>query len=94
MMYSCTGGRTMGASRPRKQVLFCSQKDMPPHVFAVVRISWYRQGKPESVEELQMKGKLNDEMADSIQIIIEQALRNGADVSVLTAHDPKKLGID
>ena len=84
----------MGASRPRRQVLFCSQKDMPPHVFAVIRVSWYKQGKPDSIEELQMKGKLNDEMVEAIQVVIERALRNGADVSVLTAHDPKELGID
>lgn len=84
----------MGASRPRRQVLFCSQKDMPSHVFAVIRVSWYKQGKPDSVEEIQMKGKLNDEMVEAIQIVIERALRNGADVSVLTAHDPKELGID
>jgi len=84
----------MGASRPRRQVLFCSQKDMPPHVFAVIRVSWYKQGKPDSVEEIQMKGKLNDEMVEAIQVVIERALRNGADVSVLTAHDPKELGID
>lgn len=94
MMYSCFGCRLMGASRPRRQVLFCSQKEMPYHVFAIIRLSWYKQGKPESVEELQLKGKMNDEMIESIQIIIEQALRNGADVSVLTAHDPKDLGID
>lgn len=67
---------------------------MPPHVFAVIRVSWYKQGKPDSIEELQMKGKLNDEMVEAIQVVIERALRNGADVSVLTAHDPKELGID
>lgn len=41
-----------------------------------------------------MKGKSDDEMVTAIQIVIERALRNGADVSVLTAHDSKKLGID
>lgn len=94
MMYPCCCCSPMGASRPRRQVLFCSQKDMPPHVFAVIRVSWYKQGKPDSVEEIQMKGKLNDEMVEAIQVVIERALRNGADVSVLTAHDPKELGID
>ena len=93
MMCSCCCD-SMGASRPRRQVLSCSQKEMPPHIFAVIRVSWYKQGKLYSVEEFQMKGKSDDEMVTAIQIVIERALRNGADVSVLTAHDSKKLGID
>ena len=83
----------MGARKPRKQQLFCSQKELPAHVCAIIRLTWHKNGKPASVEELVVEDVL-DETIRAVQMLIAEALKAGADVSVLTAKNPKDFGID
>lgn len=83
----------MGARKPRKQQLFCSQKELPAHICAVIRLTWHKDGRPVSVEELIVEDIL-DETVAAVQMLIKEALKAGADVSVLTAQCPKDFGID
>lgn len=81
----------MGTRKPRKQQLSCSRKEMPRDVFAVIRLEWFKNGKQYSVEELQVLEACPDTI-QAVQMLVHEALKAGADVSVLTACDPTKLG--
>lgn len=83
----------MGARRPRKQQLFCSRKELPNEVVAVIRLTWYKNSRAYSVEELQIIDLL-DETDKAVQMLIQEALKAGADVSVLTAQCPTRFGIE
>lgn len=92
MMNRTAAYAVMDARKPRKQQLFCSQKELPDHVVAIVRLTWYKNSRAYSVEELQVEDKL-DETIVAIRMLIKEALQAGADVSVLTAQSPTSFGI-
>jgi len=81
----------MGSRKPRRQELSCSRKEMPNDVFAVIRLAWFREGKLYSVEELQVITECKDKV-NVVQLLVHEALKAGADVSVLTACHPTALG--
>jgi len=81
----------MGSRKPRRQELSCSRKEMPNDVFAVIRLAWFREGKLYSVEELQVITECEDKV-NVVQLLVHEALKAGADVSVLTACHPTALG--
>lgn len=83
----------MGARRPRKQELFCSRKELPNHVVAIIRLTWHKSGKPYSVEELCIEDAF-DETETAVHLLIKEALKAGADVSILTAKCPTQFGIE
>ena len=75
-------------SRPTLAVIVGT---IPADVFAVVRMSWFRKGQPFEVEEFQIL-----ECPDATAIFhgtVGQALRLGADVSVVTTYSAETLGI-
>jgi len=81
----------MGSRKPRRQQLSCSRKEMPDDVFAVIRLAWFREGKLYSVEELQVISECEDKV-NVVQLLVHEALKAGADVSVLAACHPTALG--
>jgi len=81
----------MSIRKPRKQQLACSRKEMPQDVFAIIRLAWFKNGKQYSVEELQVLTVCPDTIY-TVQKLVHEALKAGADVCVLTACDPTKLG--
>jgi len=81
----------MGSRKPRRQQLSCSRKEMPDDVFAVIRLAWFRECKLYSVEELQVITECEDKV-NVVQLLVHEALKAGADVSVLTACHPTALG--
>ena len=81
----------MDTRKPRRQQLSCCRKELPKDVFAVIRLAWFKNGKPYSVEELKVLEACTDTVA-AVQILVHEALKAGADVSVLTECDPTKLG--
>jgi len=93
MMNRTAADHVMGTRKPRKQQLFCSQKELPSHVVAIVRLTWYKNGRAYSVEELQVEDQF-DETISAVHMLISEALKAGADVSVLTAQSPTKFGIE
>ena len=76
---------------PRRPTLAVITGAVPDDVFAVVRMSWFRKGQPFEVEEFQIL-----ECPDATAIFqgtVGQALRLGADVSVVTTYSAETLGI-
>jgi len=85
--------QAMGASKPRKQQFFCAQATLPPDVFAVIRLTWYRRGKAYSTEEFSVEHE-EDESKAALMMLAKEALKSGADVSILSCCNPKELGIE
>ena len=76
---------------PRRPTLAVIVGAIPDEIFAVVRMSWFRKGQPFEVEEFQIL-----ECPDATAIFhgtVGQALRLGADVSVVTTYSADTLGI-
>ena len=76
---------------PRRPTLAVVTGTIPDDVFAVVRMSWFRQGKPVEIDELQILEC--DDAHNIFQYMVGQALRQGADVSVMTTYSAESLGI-
>ena len=76
---------------PRRPTLAVVIGPVPDEVYAIVRLSWFRQGRPFEVEEFQIYE------CDDAQLLFQgsvgQALRMGADVSVMTTYSAESLGI-
>jgi hypothetical protein len=58
----------------------------------VVRIEWYRKGVAYEVEEYQIE-ECPDARAQ-FHYIVGTALKQGADVAVLTQYEPAALGVE
>jgi hypothetical protein len=77
--------------RPRKPTLGYTVGDIPYELLAVVRVSWYRKGVAYEVEEYQIEE--SDDAPAQFHYIVGTALRQGADVCVLTQYQPAALGV-
>jgi hypothetical protein len=76
---------------PRRPTLAVINAAVPDDVFALIRMSWFKQGRPVEVEEFQIF-----ECDDAYAIFhgtVGQALRQKADVSVITTYSAEALGI-
>ena len=76
---------------PRRPTLCYTVGNVPDEIHSIVRTSWFRKGKPVEVDEIQIF-----ECGDSTRIfhyVVGQALRQGADVSVLTTYPAHILGV-
>ena len=83
----------MEAKKPRKQHLVCIEGDMKPHIFAIIRLSWYRKGRLYTVEEMNVENG-TDDTPEAVIMLIKEALKSGADVTMQTACKPADLGIE
>ena len=77
--------------RPRKPTLGYTVGDIPFELMAVVRIAWFRKGLTYEVEEYQIE-ECPDAQAQ-FHYIVGTALKQGADVCVLTQYQPEELGV-
>lgn len=78
---------------PRKQLLFFAQEDLANEYFAVVRLTWFAEGKICGVTETHIHTYDDDVIAEFTGLVGE-ALRMGADVSALSIADAEELGIE
>jgi len=76
----------------RKPVLAYTIGDIPTELMAVVRIEWLKKGAATEVEEYQIE-ECPDAQAQ-FSYVVGTALRQGADVCVLTQYQPVDLGVD
>jgi len=83
----------MGASKPRKQQLFCTQETLSPNLFAIMRLTWYRKGKPYEVDEMSIE-QAEEGTEAAVHMLVKEALKSGADVSIICACPPEALGIE
>ena len=65
---------------------------LPDDILAVVRTTWYRDGKPDEVDEITL---LEDGQNgfDAFASVVQSALRRGANVSIRSQYKPEELGI-
>ena len=77
----------------RKPVLAYTIGDIPTELMAVIRIEWLKgNGSASEVEEYQIE-ECPDAQAQ-FSYVVGTALRQGADVCVLTQYQPVDLGVD
>ena len=82
----------MGASKPRKQQLTVLEKPLADRIFAVIRCTWFREGKEYEVEEMQLEEDV-EHVEFVLHELIERCLRTGADVLVMTPCPAEEIGI-
>jgi hypothetical protein len=82
----------MGASKPRKQQLTVLQKPLADRIFAVIRCTWFRDGKEYEVEEMQLEKNV-EHVEFVLHELIERCLRAGADVLVMSPFPAEEIGI-
>ena len=78
---------------PRKQLLFFAQEELHNEYFAVIRTTWFEQGKICAVTESHIHTYDDAEIAE-LTGIVGEALRMGADVSALSIATAEELGIE
>lgn len=76
---------------PRKPKLHFAVSKLRRRVHSVVRTTWFRQGVPVEVDQITIEE--GPDADATFDYYIGQALRQGADVSVLSTKTPEELGI-
>lgn len=65
---------------------------LPENILAVVRLSWYKDGKAHEIDEfLLMEDGQNG--YDAFHHMVQNALSTGADVYIRSGYDPEDLGL-
>jgi hypothetical protein len=79
----------------RQRLLYAAQGQLPDDVFALVRITRFSDFYATNVLEVKLiYGEQSvEELAPGFRQILVEALKNGADVSVITDVSPVSLGI-
>jgi hypothetical protein len=83
----------MEPRKPRRQELDYHVSALPEHVLAIVRISWYKEGKADEIGETVL---LEDGQNgyDAFAALVQSALNRGANVSIRSGYQPQDLGIE
>ena len=79
--------------RPRRQTLGYSQRELPEDVLAVVRLTWYHQGQPQEIDEFQICER-GPNGYQAFVAAVTQAIKCGADVTVISPHAPEEFGLE
>ena len=77
---------------PINRLLFFSKQELAEQTYAVVRVTWYLQGKICGVTETAI-GLYEEDVIAEFSDLVGNALRAGCDVSVACIDDPQHLGI-
>lgn len=65
---------------------------LPDHILAIIRVSWYTNGKPDCINEVVLLE--DDETAlEAFAHIVGTSMEQGANVSIRSAYPPEELGI-
>ena len=62
-----------------------------PEIFAILRLTWYHDNKPHRIDEVVLEEE--EGIQDGFAKVIVEALKTGADVSILTEYNAESLGI-
>jgi hypothetical protein len=78
--------------KPRRQELDYHQCALPEEILAIVRISWYKDGKADEVDETVL---LEDGQNgyEAFAALVGAALNRGANVSIRSGYRAEDLGI-
>ena len=76
----------------RHSTLDYTVSDLPDEILAIVRLTWYKQGKADEVDEtVLMEDGQNG--YDAFAALVGSSLRSGANVSIRSGYRPEDLGI-
>jgi hypothetical protein len=77
----------------RNSTLDYTVSALPDEILAIVRISWYKNGKADEVDEtVLMEDGQNG--YDAFAALVGSSLRRGANVSIRSGYAPQDLGIE
>ena len=77
---------------PRKQELDYHVSNLPDEILAIVRVTWYRDGKADEVDQVVLYED-GQNGYDAFAAAVQGALARGADVSIRSQYRPDQLGI-
>ena len=77
---------------PANRLLFFSKQELAEQTYAVIRVTWYLQGKICGVSETAI-GLYERDVISEFCSLVKNALGAGCDVSVVCIDDPQYLGI-
>jgi hypothetical protein len=78
--------------RPRKQELDYHVSALPEEVLAIVRVTWYKDGKADEVDQVTLMED-GQNGYDAFAALVGSALNRGANVSIRSGYAPEDLGI-
>jgi hypothetical protein len=77
----------------RNSTLDYTVSALPDEILAIVRISWYKNGKADEVDEtVLMEDGQNG--YEAFAALVGSSLRRGANVSIRSGYAPRDLGIE
>jgi len=77
---------------PRKQELDYHISRLPDEILAIVRVTWYCNGKPDEVDQVVLHED-GQNGYDAFAALVQHALKKGANVSIRSGYAPEDLGI-
>ena len=76
---------------PKHRLVYVYNQELPEEIFAIVRLTWYRGGKANRVDEVcPIK---EDELYSNFSVVLAEAIDAGADITIKTSLDSEVLGI-
>ena len=84
--------RNRKPGEPINRLLFFSKQELTEQAYAVIRITWFLEGKICGVSEASI-GLYEQDVIAEFSDLVGNALRAGCDVSVACIDDPQYLGI-
>jgi hypothetical protein len=78
--------------KPRKQELDYHVSALPEEVLAIVRVTWYKDGKADEVDRVMLMED-GQNGYDAFAALVGSALNRGANVSIRSGYAPEDLGI-
>lgn len=78
--------------KPRKQELDYHVSLLPDEILAIIRVSWYVDGKPDEIDEMVLMED-GQNGYDAFAAIVTSALQRGANVSIRSGYAAADLGI-
>ncbi len=78
--------------RPRKQELDYHVSLLPDEILAIVRVTWYCDGKADEVDQVVLHED-GQNGYDAFAALVQSALKKGANVSIRSGYAAADLGI-
>jgi hypothetical protein len=78
--------------KPRKQELDYTISVLPEEILAIVRVTYYKNGKADEVDQVTLYED-GQNGYDAFAALVSSALSRGANVSIRSGYRPEDLGI-
>ena len=75
----------------KHRLVYVYNQELPEEIFAIVRLTWYRGGKANRVDEVCLIKE--DELYSNFSVVLAEAIDAGADITIKTSLDSEVLGI-